>query len=409
MPSENAAFRYVAGESSAAGESSDVPSTACESEEESRTQSRFPVLFCDFSPRHPHHGVAVHKGDDCASDSESEDPVSPKRMTSGSLEHLLGCCSPLRRFIYKFLVNHESLTPWCRRSALFYQVSTALIIVFLFVVDSTTAATVTTDYYWDMECAATLLWTLEYVLRFWSVVEEADQKQLRSFRRRCWLRMSWLTHGMTMIDTMALISLYIDLNITSNQLRGIASLRMLRLLTIYRLERDFNIFAPVLRVIARKGDLLLATLAIALTVLLVASVSMFYIEAPYNDDFSSVLSCMWWATTALTTVGYGDVYPTTWPGRLLASCVAFMGIGMFALPAGIIASGFQEELESKASLDADGRASSADVAELEAKLLARLDDHKLELASRVDGLQNDIHGLRGDVKALLSILKKTPL
>jgi voltage-gated potassium channel len=56
---------------------------------------------------------------------------------------------------------------------------------------------------------------------------------------------------------------------------------------------------------------------------------------------------MWWAVATLTTVGYGDVYPITAWGRFLAAIVAVMGIGMFAVPAGILSSGFSEELRGK--------------------------------------------------------------
>ena len=85
------------------------------------------------------------------------------------------------------------------------------------------------------------------------------------------------------------------------------------------------------------------TLFIAVILLIVSSGLMFYFENPVQPElFSSIPASMWWGVTALTTVGYGDVYPITIAGRCLGSVVAFLGIGFFALPAGIVGSGFVE-------------------------------------------------------------------
>ena len=79
------------------------------------------------------------------------------------------------------------------------------------------------------------------------------------------------------------------------------------------------------------------TLFIAVILLIVSSGLMFYFENPVQPElFSSIPASMWWGVTALTTVGYGDVYPITIAGRCLGSVVAFLGIGFFALPAGIV-------------------------------------------------------------------------
>merc|ERR1712048_1315716 len=98
---------------------------------------------------------------------------------------------------------------------------------------------------------------------------------------------------------------------------------------------------------AKRAELA-GTLGVAIIVLFIASVAMFYTEGPTQpDEFGSVAKCLWWATTALTTVDYGDVTPKSAPGKILASCVAFLGIGMFALPTSIVASGFQDVIADK--------------------------------------------------------------
>ena len=75
---------------------------------------------------------------------------------------------------------------------------------------------------------------------------------------------------------------------------------------------------------------------------------MYYIEREYQPEaFSSIPAAMWWAVATLTTVGYGDVYPITFLGKIIGSFIAVLGVGLFALPAGIIASGFITEIQKK--------------------------------------------------------------
>merc|ERR1712046_204361 len=71
------------------------------------------------------------------------------------------------------------------------------------------------------------------------------------------------------------------------------------------------------------------------------------------DEFASIPSTMWWSVTAMTTVGYGDIYPVTVPGKILGSVVAFLGVGLFALPSGIVSSGFVEVLEEQRHAEAE--------------------------------------------------------
>ena len=90
------------------------------------------------------------------------------------------------------------------------------------------------------------------------------------------------------------------------------------------------------------------TAFLVVMLLVMASSLMYFAEKDAQPDaFSSILSAMWWGVTTLTTVGYGDVYPVTPGGRILARIIAILGIGMFALPAGILASGFAEEIQKR--------------------------------------------------------------
>jgi voltage-gated potassium channel len=84
-------------------------------------------------------------------------------------------------------------------------------------------------------------------------------------------------------------------------------------------------------------------------VLLIISASlMYFVESQHQPNaFGSIPQSMWWAITTLTTVGYGDTYPVTALGKIVASFVAILGIGFFALPTGILGAGFVEELKKR--------------------------------------------------------------
>ncbi len=83
-----------------------------------------------------------------------------------------------------------------------------------------------------------------------------------------------------------------------------------------------------------------------------ASSLMYYVENSAQPDvFSSIPAAMWWGIATLTTVGYGDVYPITPAGKMLGAFIALLGIGMVALPTGILGSAFMEEIEKQKAED----------------------------------------------------------
>ena len=97
----------------------------------------------------------------------------------------------------------------------------------------------------------------------------------------------------------------------------------------------------------RKYELFFA-IVISFTLLIVSSTFMYLLEAEAQPEaFGSILRCMWWAAAALTTVGYGDVYPITFFGKAFAIISAFSSIGIVALPAGILAGSFTEKFRKK--------------------------------------------------------------
>ncbi|CAE7947146.1 kcnq1, partial [Symbiodinium sp. KB8] len=318
-------------------------------------------------------------------------------------------------------------------------------VVFLLVLDSTTQVTVTTDAYWWCELVLTFVWSIEYLLRLWSCVENSAIVPASDLRR-CGVRVKAALHPLMLVDLVSLASLVIDLQIDSNQLRGFGALRMLRVFTLLRLERDWRICNPLIQVLVKESKLLGGAVAIALTLLVCVSdrskllvhgrviayagtlrramrsvkveaswhythacidavralstlVIMFYVEAPENPKFGSVADCLWWGTTALTTVGYGDLYPESPMGRLVASITAFLGIGLFALPAGIITTGFRLEeerrLHRKLSVPLDD-GSPAGETEFQLELLRSIQ----RLERKLEGLEGKLQDVHGEIQSL---------
>ena len=148
-----------------------------------------------------------------------------------------------------------------------------------------------------------------------------------------------------LIDLLALIPFYIS---GVNETFLLRLFRLIRLFSVIRVGRYSDALKNVLDAIADRKSELLFSVAIASTVLLISSTFMYLLEADYQPEaFGSIIRSVWWAAAALTTVGYGDVYPVTALGKVFAVISAFSSIGIVALPAGILAGSFTEKFRKK--------------------------------------------------------------
>lgn len=208
-------------------------------------------------------------------------------------------------------------------------------------------------YNW-VELISVGVFGLEYLLRLWSCVEST---RFAAEAGACLRRVRWALTPLALIDLVALVPFVFDLAYPqNNRLRAAMLIRLLRIFSLLRMERSFHSFARVARVLRHKSEELLVTLFIAVIILILSASLMYFLEnggSSTTSKFTSISTSMWWSVTALTTVGYGDIYPTTVPGRVLGALTAFVGVGLFALPAGIFASGFAELLEHSDEADDD--------------------------------------------------------
>lgn len=162
-------------------------------------------------------------------------------------------------------------------------------------------------------------------------------------------RLRYMTRFYSLADLMAFLpELIVMLAGWGIPLMALRVLRLFRLIKIVRFVPAFDVFGAAVQ---RAGTQLLTALAMALMLVYVSAVALYFIEGVGGEqqaDFASIPRAIWWAIATLTTVGYGDVYPVTPLGRVFASIIALAGIGVVALPAGVFASAFSDELRERA-------------------------------------------------------------
>tara|TARA_Y100000590_G_scaffold440538_1_gene566052 strand:+ start:601 stop:1638 length:1038 start_codon:yes stop_codon:yes gene_type:complete len=146
--------------------------------------------------------------------------------------------------------------------------------------------------------------------------------------------------------------LCLDLAVLINEIIfGIYDLRILRLFRLFQIFKTSKFLVPtntLLKTIVMQRNALLGSQLMVISILLVVSTIMHFLErTSLPEQFGSIPSAMWWGIATLTTVGYGDVTPSTELGKVLAGFTMFVGIGMFALPAAILASAYYEEIQKR--------------------------------------------------------------
>jgi voltage-gated potassium channel len=183
--------------------------------------------------------------------------------------------------------------------------------------------------------------TLEYVLRLWACREDPRYAHPVAGRLRCALR------PLLLVDLLAILPFWLPVLIPLD-LRILRALRLIRLLRLFKMARYVESLHTIGSVVRSRREELLITLSAIGILLLVASTLMYYAEnAAQPEAFSCIPKAMWWGVTTLTTVGYGDLYPVTPLGRFMGAIIAILGVGLFALPAGLLASGFSEALQAR--------------------------------------------------------------
>jgi voltage-gated potassium channel len=193
-----------------------------------------------------------------------------------------------------------------------------------------------------IEIASIIIFTLEYVARLWTAIYiYPDRKPIVA-------QIKYVFTFKAIIDIFSILPFYLPFLFPVKNLLFLRSMRLLRILRLFKLNRYTDALSKVRNVLKNKSYQLFCSFSIVIILMLLSSVLMYYIEADDQPDvFKNAFSGLWWAIATVTTVGYGDIYPITGLGKILGAFIAILGIGLIAVPTGIITTGFVEQISNK--------------------------------------------------------------
>jgi voltage-gated potassium channel len=185
------------------------------------------------------------------------------------------------------------------------------------------------------------IFSVEYLARLWIAPE------IPKYAGRRWPRLRYAVSFAAIIDLLAIVPTIASLGVGGGSVL-LRFFRVLRILRLAKLGRMSDAWRDVVQALHDRRYELLLTVGVAGFVLLVASTMMYWAEGiAQPDKFGSIPRSMWWCIITLTTVGYGDVYPVTVLGRFMAGLVALAGIGLIAMPTGILAAAFSDVVQRR--------------------------------------------------------------
>ena len=205
-----------------------------------------------------------------------------------------------------------------------------------------------------IEVITILIFCVEYILRIWTAdYLYPDKSEFRS-------RLRFLISFDGIIDLLTILPFFF--------LSGMVIFRMLRVARIFhlfRLNARYDSFNVITTVLYEKRNQIISSVFIVMILMLASSLCMYSVEHDSQPEvFRNAFSGIWWSMSTLLTVGYGDIYPITTLGRIMAICIAYLGVGAVAIPTGIISAGFVEQYQRKSSLSNIKEADIHEIAEI---------------------------------------------
>lgn len=194
--------------------------------------------------------------------------------------------------------------------------------------------------FWYFDAFSVTIFTIEYLARVWSCIDLKEIDNRSPFIGR----IRYMLQPLTLVDLIAILPFYLSLYMTID-LRFLRILRLLRLFKITRYSPALNV---LLEVLYSESKTLMAAIVVLLMMLILSATGIYILENEIQPEvYGSIPEAMWWSIITLTTVGYGDVVPVTTAGKIFAGIIGLIGIGMVAIPAAIMASGFTEHLRER--------------------------------------------------------------
>lgn len=237
----------------------------------------------------------------------------------------------------------EGIPRHTRRQRIFDIVLINLILVNLLTVILGTVNTLNERYdalFFTIEIVSVSVFSLELVLRFWVSDLSSGVANKQS-------RWRFLINPYNLVDILAVLPFYLGFLINVD----LRMLRLLRLFKIFRFSPYFRSLSLLGSVIKQEFRPMLAASAVIAILMLFATSGIYLLERESQpESFGDLPSSLWWVVVTMSTVGYGDAVPLTWGGRILGGVIMILGIGLVALPAGMLASRFSEVMHRKQAL-----------------------------------------------------------
>ncbi len=187
-----------------------------------------------------------------------------------------------------------------------------------------------------IELITSIIFAIEYILRLWTAEFLYPGKK----KVAAALRFAVSFYGI--IDFLAFFPYFIPFVFASGAV-AFRIFRVIRIFRLFKINAQYDAFNVITDVINEKKGQLLSSMVLIFIMMLASSLCMYSLESDAQPEvFSNAFSGMWWATSTMLTVGYGDIYPITTGGQIMAILISFLGVGMVAIPTGIISAGFVE-------------------------------------------------------------------
>lgn len=192
----------------------------------------------------------------------------------------------------------------------------------------------------NFEIFSVIFFSVEYIARIYSIVEKPKYEHPVKGRLKFMISLTGI------IDLLSFLPFY--LTFLPLDLRFLRVFRLMAVFRMFKVTRYLHALSIFKRVLSDRKEQLVLSFFFILFILTIISFIMFYAEHDAQpENFSSIPATMWWGIATLTTVGYGDMIPMTSLGKFLGGLFAIAGVGLLALPAGILSSGFFEMMHTK--------------------------------------------------------------
>lgn len=191
-----------------------------------------------------------------------------------------------------------------------------------------------------VEIVTVFVFCVEYILRIWTANYLYPEVTAGHARFKFLISFDGIVDLLTIIPAFFLSGFVI-----------FRMLRVARIFHLFRLNAKYDSFNVITTVLYEKRNQIISSVFIVLILMLASSLCMYSVEHEAQPTvFRNAFSGIWWSMSTLLTVGYGDIYPITTLGRIMAICIAYLGVGAVAIPTGIISAGFVEQYQRKSSI-----------------------------------------------------------